>query len=212
MGTSVSLSSGFHPESNGQTERVNQALAWTLRCLTCTNPSSWAEYLPWQNMPMTLSGIHPWACHPLNASLGFLLPCSLKRSTRLGFLLQSSLCSIAEAHGQWLWLSSKNLPLHVESKKLPPRYVEPFKVDQHISPVTYWLRLLPSMQIHPAFHVSCLRLLLCGTRPPALCLVSGSPAYMVRHLLDSRCVRGGIQYLVDWEGLRNGLGFCHTIS
>ncbi|KAL7856154.1 hypothetical protein AOLI_G00197580 [Acnodon oligacanthus] len=43
---SVSLSSGFHPETNRQTERVNQDLAQTLRCLTSTIPSSWAEYLP----------------------------------------------------------------------------------------------------------------------------------------------------------------------
>ncbi|KAL7872609.1 hypothetical protein SRHO_G00075920 [Serrasalmus rhombeus] len=43
MGASVSLSSGFHQESNGQTEQVNQDLAQTLQCLTSTNPSSWAE-------------------------------------------------------------------------------------------------------------------------------------------------------------------------
>ena len=37
MGASVSLSSSFHPESNDQTERVNQDLAQTLRCFTSTN-------------------------------------------------------------------------------------------------------------------------------------------------------------------------------
>ncbi|KAL6486690.1 hypothetical protein MHYP_G00060820 [Metynnis hypsauchen] len=67
MGASVSLSSGFHPESNGQTERVNQDLARTLRCLTSTNPSSWAEYLPWPEYAHnTLShsslGMLPFEC------------------------------------------------------------------------------------------------------------------------------------------------------
>ncbi|KAL7872139.1 hypothetical protein SRHO_G00071220 [Serrasalmus rhombeus] len=47
MGASVSLSSSFHPESNGQTKRVIQDLAQTLWCLTSTNPSSWTEHLPW---------------------------------------------------------------------------------------------------------------------------------------------------------------------
>ncbi|KAI4887119.1 hypothetical protein NFI96_018929, partial [Prochilodus magdalenae] len=47
MGASVSLSSGFHPQSNGQTERVNQDLGQTLRCLVAYSPSSWARHLPW---------------------------------------------------------------------------------------------------------------------------------------------------------------------
>ncbi|KAI4883683.1 hypothetical protein NFI96_015820 [Prochilodus magdalenae] len=47
MGASVSLSSGFHPQSNGQTERVNQDLAQTLCCLVADSPSSWAKHLPW---------------------------------------------------------------------------------------------------------------------------------------------------------------------
>ncbi|KAL7856107.1 hypothetical protein AOLI_G00197110 [Acnodon oligacanthus] len=42
---SVSLSSGFHPETNRQTERVNQDLAQSLP-MTSTIPSSGAEYLP----------------------------------------------------------------------------------------------------------------------------------------------------------------------
>ncbi|KAI4902742.1 hypothetical protein NFI96_001724, partial [Prochilodus magdalenae] len=38
LGVNVSLSSGFHPQSNGQTERVNQDLGRSLRCLTSSNP------------------------------------------------------------------------------------------------------------------------------------------------------------------------------
>ncbi|KAL7855967.1 hypothetical protein AOLI_G00195710 [Acnodon oligacanthus] len=46
MGGSLSLSSDFYPETNSQTDRVNKDITQTLRCLTSTNPSSWAEYLP----------------------------------------------------------------------------------------------------------------------------------------------------------------------
>ena len=42
--TTVSLSSGCHPQSNGQTERVNQAMV--LRCLSSNNPVSWSFQLP----------------------------------------------------------------------------------------------------------------------------------------------------------------------
>ena len=41
VGASVSLSSGFHPQSNGQTEGMNQDLETILRCLINHNPASW---------------------------------------------------------------------------------------------------------------------------------------------------------------------------
>lgn len=47
LGTSVSLSSGFHPQTNGQTERANQNVKTALRCLTVSNPMTWSEFLPW---------------------------------------------------------------------------------------------------------------------------------------------------------------------
>ncbi len=42
VGATASQSSGFHPESNGQAERINQDLETTLRCMAANNPSSWA--------------------------------------------------------------------------------------------------------------------------------------------------------------------------
>uniref|UniRef100_A0A8D3E3V3 Gypsy retrotransposon integrase-like protein 1 n=1 Tax=Scophthalmus maximus TaxID=52904 RepID=A0A8D3E3V3_SCOMX len=47
LGASVSLSSGFHPQSNGQMERKNQEMETALRCMTSRNPSSWSQLLPW---------------------------------------------------------------------------------------------------------------------------------------------------------------------
>ena len=47
LGTTPSLTSGYHPQSNGQTERANQDLETALRCVTSRLPSSWATHLPW---------------------------------------------------------------------------------------------------------------------------------------------------------------------
>lgn len=47
IGATVSLSSGFHPQSNGQVERVNQILETTLHCVTSEYPSTWSERLLW---------------------------------------------------------------------------------------------------------------------------------------------------------------------
>lgn len=47
VGAAVSLTSGYHPQSNGQTERANQDLESALRCVAARLPSSWASHLTW---------------------------------------------------------------------------------------------------------------------------------------------------------------------
>ncbi len=59
LGATVSLSSGFHPQSNGQTERANQDLEKVLRCLVSKNPSSWS-----QQLSMVEYAHNSFQCHP----------------------------------------------------------------------------------------------------------------------------------------------------
>jgi hypothetical protein len=46
IGTNLSLSTAYHPESDGQTERVNQVMEDMLRMYCLEQPSKWYEYLP----------------------------------------------------------------------------------------------------------------------------------------------------------------------
>ena len=50
LGVSVSLTSGYHPESNGQVERVNQDVGRFLRTYCQDRPEEWARYVPWAEM------------------------------------------------------------------------------------------------------------------------------------------------------------------
>ena len=105
--------------------------------------------------------------------------------------------------GQRVWLSTSNLPLHSESRKLIPRFIGPFRIVKIINPVTVKLSLSPNLRrVHPVFHVSCVKPVLRAPVRPSIppVRIVDSPVYKVRKLLDMRRRGRGHQYLVDWEG------------
>ena len=61
------------------------------------------------------------------------------------------------APGDRVWLSTRNLPLHLPCRKLGPRFVGPFKVPRRLNEVCYRLQLTPDYRINTSFHVSLLR-------------------------------------------------------
>jgi transposase InsO family protein len=46
MHTQLNLSTVYHPQSDGQIERVNQCLEMFLRCSVSASPTKWADWLP----------------------------------------------------------------------------------------------------------------------------------------------------------------------
>ena len=47
MGTSLHMTSAFHPQSDGQSESANRVIIMYLRCLTSDRPRQWLQWLPW---------------------------------------------------------------------------------------------------------------------------------------------------------------------
>uniref|UniRef100_A0AAQ4PFE3 Integrase catalytic domain-containing protein n=1 Tax=Gasterosteus aculeatus aculeatus TaxID=481459 RepID=A0AAQ4PFE3_GASAC len=67
IGAKASLTSGYHPEANGQTERLNQQLETSLRCLVAQDPSTWSKYLVWaeyahNSLPTSATSFPPFQC------------------------------------------------------------------------------------------------------------------------------------------------------
>jgi transposase InsO family protein len=73
------MSSSYHPQSDGQTERVNQSLETFLRCFVHACPHQWSQWLPvaqfWYNYsPHSATGHTPfelmYGCQPRQFGIG----------------------------------------------------------------------------------------------------------------------------------------------
>uniref|UniRef100_A0A8C7XXH5 Uncharacterized protein n=1 Tax=Oryzias sinensis TaxID=183150 RepID=A0A8C7XXH5_9TELE len=74
LGATTSLSSGYHPQTNGQAERANQELEASLRCLAAQNPTDWAKFLVWIEYAHNSHVSSATGLSPFEASLGYSPP------------------------------------------------------------------------------------------------------------------------------------------
>lgn len=67
LNVNIRLTSGYHPQSNGQTERLNQEITRFLRSYCQQNQTDWSRYLMWaeyaqNSLQKPSTGLTPFQC------------------------------------------------------------------------------------------------------------------------------------------------------
>lgn len=161
FGSTCSLTSRYHPESNGQTETANQDLETASRCFTTPSSTSWSSFLPWVEYAHNLlSSSFSRRNDPIHGCLWISTASSLRPGGQDCCSLSPCSCCLvpggqrsqrlADCHqvhtpqyqlGKKVWLSYRDLPLQVESHKLAPHFAGPFEVDHIVNPTVTRLKV-----------------------------------------------------------------------
>src|SRR6266705_3201041 len=180
LGIQQNLSTAFHPQTDGLSERKNQWVEQYLRLVTSAQPEDWTHWLPIasavhnnrRNSTTGLSPNHILLGYDITLNPAAELQSSnetveerldtmrRKREQAIEALNKTARKSGTPAaqykKGQKVWLEGANLKMpHQKTKLLPKRY-GPFTITKEVSPVAYQLGLPPTWTIHDVFHASLL--------------------------------------------------------
>ncbi len=95
------------------------------------------------------------------------------------------------AVGEKVWLSTRNLPLRVGTRKLAEKWTGPFSIIGQVSAEAWRLDLPRTWKIHPVFHSSQLKAAVGAPRKPQpVALEDASEEFEVEAIVGKRLVRG----------------------
>ena len=133
IGTTVSLSSGFHPQTNGQTEQANQATKTVLRCLCSNNPVSWSTQLLWAEYAINSHTLAASKLSPLECCLGYQPPLFPSQEEEVG--VPSAQALIRRCKRTWRVTRANLVKASARIKQLANRRRIPaptYRVGQHV--------------------------------------------------------------------------------
>jgi hypothetical protein len=104
-----------------------------------------------------------------------------------------------------VWLLRCNLKTNRPCDKLDFHCLGPFSVGKQINDVVFRLKLLPSIKIHPIFHISLFELYkesFIPSRfqvPPFPVEIEEQENFEISKIHDSRIIRRKLEYLIQWQ-------------
>jgi len=185
--TKLNMSSAYHPQTDGQTERTHRTIEQILRGFVHAQHHDWLHALPLAEFCYNNSVHSATKFSPFEALYGFnpLTPPDLIASSNTTANIAQRIRDIHELiteelknsdvymqhdaakksnaaitfqEGDKVWLSTEHLKLHNQpSRKFQQRYIGPYSIISKISEVAYEIALPNTMNCHNVFHISKLR-------------------------------------------------------
>ncbi|GJP72592.1 hypothetical protein CLOP_g3324, partial [Closterium sp. NIES-67] len=209
LGTKLAMSSAYHPQTDGQTERLNQIVEQLLRAACKDDISKWDLHLP------VLEFAYNNATHAATGQTPFFLcygrhPLTPQKPTTSA-TVQPAHDFITTMHQLWDRTHKRLLDIQQQQKRQADRHRNDhtITVGDQVTPVTFRLRLPATWKIHNAFHVQLLKpyqdpnTIFVGRQPPPPppVLVQNEPEYEVESVLAHRRRRNGtVELLIRWKG------------
>ncbi|GJT60239.1 putative reverse transcriptase domain-containing protein [Tanacetum coccineum] len=166
LGTKLHMSTAYHPETDGQSERTIQTLEDMLRACVMDFGGSWDTHLPLVEFSYNNSYHTTFS----------LLDQNLSQERRKIFQIKERLITARSRQKSYVDKRRKPLEFEVGDRvllkvspwkgvvqfgkkgKLAPRYVGPFEIVERVGPVAYRLKLPQELScVHDTFHVSNLK-------------------------------------------------------
>lgn len=170
------LSTSYHPQTDGQSERTNQILEQYFRCFLSYQQDNWSALLPLAEIAYNSTPQASLGTSPFEAVFGYPLVFQVEdlesysaptikdhiKHIRLNFeslkselqYAQTRMQHFANANrrnveldvNQMVWLDSRNIKTTRPSQKLAHRRLGPYKIIERIGKVAYRLELPPDLQ------------------------------------------------------------------
>ena len=230
LGVKSKMSTAFHPQTDGQTERVNQTLEQWLRAYVDKQQDNWVSLLPVAQFAYNSARGETLGQSPFEVVYGFQPKAFTYHGDTTNPEANLSASELTELHeevrrdldftrwrmsvyaninrsegpdlkeGDNAYLIRRNLRTKRPSDKLDFVKLGPFRVTRQTGPVNFELELPKSMKVHPVFHASLLEKADKSVPLDKEQELESIEEFEVEQILGERKRRGRTEYLVKWKG------------
>ncbi|MBW0514772.1 hypothetical protein O181_054487 [Austropuccinia psidii MF-1] len=190
------ISASFHPETDGQTERVNQIVEQYLWINTSFDSIHISQDTPAGKLSTKLQSVQ----QVVKEESELEIKCFKKYADRNRAIPPDF------QPGDKVWLDYENIKTTSPTKKLSERWLRAFEALKKVGIHSYHLKFPQQWKsVHPVFHVFLLEPVKKSTiphlhqLPPPPVIVEEQEKWEVAQFLDSKLKRGILWYLVEWK-------------